>query len=131
MNEERRVQMSSFQGGYHSKTRSLIIMQNLSKIRSNSCIHRFILIILLPFVISNLKFYPLYHHLKIKINPSHHSPNEQLSFSFDSTTRDFNSLFTNSNSFSFPSPTSLWFFSFLFLFLFLFFILLGRRFFVA
>ena len=108
--------MSSFQGGYHSKTRSLVIMQNLSKIRSNSCIHRFILNILPPFVISNLKFYPpFYHHLKIKANPSHHSPNEQLSFSFDSTTRDFNSLFTNSNSFFIPFPNfSLIFFFFFF-----------------
>ncbi|CAN6815028.1 unnamed protein product [Brassica oleracea] len=44
---KRRIQMLSFQGGYHSRTRSLIIMQNLSKTRSNSCIHRFIFIILI------------------------------------------------------------------------------------
>ena len=79
-------------------------MQNLSKIRSNSCIHRFILIILPHFVINDHKFYPLYYHLKINLNPSHHSPNVQLSFSFDPLTRDFNPLSTSSNSFFFFLP---------------------------
>ena len=103
-------------------------MQNLSKIRSNSCIHRFILIILPHFVVNDHKFYPLYHHLKINLNPSHHSPNEQLSFSFDSTARDFNSLSTSSNSFSFPFPTFLWFFFFSFFLFFIFFFIRGRSF---
>ena len=95
-------------------------MQNLSKIRSNSCIHRFILIILPHFVINDHKFYPLYHHLKINLNPSHHSPNVQLSFSFDPLTRDFNPLSTSSNSLffffiSFPNFSLILLFFFFFI----------------
>jgi len=101
--------MFSFQGGYHSKTRSLIIMKIYLRLEATHA-----------YLDSFSSFYPLCYKWSQVLPFLSSSQNQnkpltsltQWTTLFDSTTMDFNSLFTSFNSFSFPSPPSLWFFFF-------------------